>query len=113
MKRLVRALLNSLSGLRYAFIDEAAFREELMLCIALVPIACLYAPDSVALALMLMSIFIVIIVELLNTAIEDTVDRISLKLHPLAKKAKDIASAAVLLAIINLIVVWTVILIKN
>jgi diacylglycerol kinase (ATP) len=69
------------------------------------------SPNGLGLALMIGSVLLVLIVELLNSAIEATVDRISLDRHPLAKRAKDIGSAAVLLALLNVLVVWACVLI--
>lgn len=110
MKRLWRAFGYSLSGIAAAWKDEPAFRQELILAIILTPAAFILAPSSLALALMLGSILLVLIVELLNTAVEATINRISTEIHPLAKKAKDTASAAVLLSIVNLVIIWTVVL---
>lgn len=95
----------SLAGLKFAM-GEAAFRTELLACVAMTPLAFIIAHSGVERALLLGSLLLVIIVELLNTAVEKTIDRISLELHPLSKAAKDTASAAVLLSIINAVVIW-------
>lgn len=110
MKRLLLAFLNSCSGLKLAFKDEAAFRQDVLMAVVLTPTAFWLAPDGLSLALMLFSVVIVLITELLNTGIEAAIDRIGAKRHPLAKKAKDTASAAVFLSLIGLGLVWGIIL---
>ncbi len=108
--RLWNAFGYSLAGFRAAYKHEDAFRQEVLLAIILVPMA-LYVPVGyLGKALMIGSVLLVIIVELLNSAIEATVDRISLENHSLAKRAKDIGSAAVLVSLINVIVVWALVL---
>jgi diacylglycerol kinase (ATP) len=110
LRRVWNAFNYSLSGLRAAYACEDAFRQEALLAALLIPLA-LYLPVSgIARALMISSVLLVLIVELLNSAVEATVDRISLDNHRLAKRAKDIGSAAVLFSLINVIVVWTCIL---
>ncbi len=110
MKRIFLAFGYSLQGLLAAWRDEPAFRQELLIALILVPLALWLAPDGLALALMLGSVMFVLVVELLNTAIEATVNRIGEERHPLAKKAKDVASAAVLLALVNVAVIWAAVL---
>lgn|SRR5512143_990435 len=108
--RLWNAFGYSLAGFRAAYKHEDAFRQEVLLAIILVPMA-LYVPVGyLGKALMIGSVLLVIIVELLNSAIEATVDRISLENHTLAKRAKDIGSAAVLVSLINVIAVWALVL---
>ena len=110
LRRVWNAFNYSLSGLRAAYACEDAFRQEVLLAALLIPLA-LYLPVSGILrALMISSVLLVLIVELLNSAVEATVDRISLDNHRLAKRAKDIGSAAVLFSLIKVIVVWTCIL---
>ena len=100
LSRIWKALFYSLSGFMSAFRDEAAFRQELLLVIVLTLI-CLYLPFETGIrAMLICSHVIVLIVELLNTAIESVVDRASPEFHPDAKKAKDTASAAVLLSLV-------------
>ena len=110
IKRIMRAAGYSYSGLKVAFINEAAFRQELLLFIVLVPCAFWLGESALAIAVMTGSLFLVLITELLNSAIEAVVDRISAEHHELAGRAKDIASAAVLLSLVNVVVVWTIIL---
>ena len=100
----------SLAGLRATWTDEAAFRLEVLLFIALLPVAVLLAPDRLSLVLMIGSMFVVMICELVNTAIEAAIDRIGTERHPFSKKAKDVGSSAVLLSLINFAMVWGIVL---
>jgi len=104
--RLWNALGYSMAGLCAAFTNEDAFRQEVLLACVLIPLAFWLNVNNTHRALMIGSVLLVLIVELLNSAIEATVDRISLENHRLAKRAKDIGSAAVLLSLINLAIVW-------
>jgi diacylglycerol kinase (ATP) len=104
--RLWNALHYSIAGLGAAYRHEAAFRQEVWLAVALVPAAFILAPDGISRALMIASVLLVLIVELLNSAVEAAVDRTSFDHHHLAKRAKDIGSAAVLIALIDVAVVW-------
>ena len=110
LQRVWNALHYSLAGLRAAFTCEDAFRQEALLAALLVPLAFWLPVSGVGRALMIGSVLLVLIVELLNSAIEATVDRVSLDRHHLSKRAKDIGSAAVLLALINVLVVWACVL---
>ena len=110
IKRLINAFGYSLSGFKVAFAKEDAFRQEVFLSIILVTIAVYISNSSIELVLLIGSTLLVPIIELLNSAIEATVDRISFEHHILAKRAKDIGSAAVFLSIINLLAVWLIIL---
>lgn len=109
-KRVWNAFFYSLEGFRAAWKHEDAFRQETLLAVVLIPLAFLLADAALERALMIASILLVLIVELINSAIEATVDRISLENHQLAKRAKDIGSAAVLIALINVLVVWGLVL---
>lgn len=110
LRRLWNALHYSMAGFRAAYRHEDAFRTEVLLAVVLIPLA-LYLPASnVGRALMIGSVMLVLIVELLNSAVEATVDRISLEDHNLAKRAKDMGSAAVLITLVNLAVVWALVL---
>jgi len=100
----------SLAGLAAAVRHEAAFRELLLLFLISTPLALWLRQDGVERALLIGSLLLALIVELLNAAVEATVDRISLEDHPLAKRAKDIGSAAVMLALANTAVIWGLIL---
>ncbi len=110
LKRVWNALFYSLEGFKAAWRHEDAFRQEAMLAVVLIPLAFFLATAPLQRALMIASVLLVLIVELINSAIEATVDRISLENHALAKRAKDIGSAAVLIALINVLVVWGFIL---
>jgi diacylglycerol kinase (ATP) len=106
LRRLWNAFGYSLDGFRAAYKHEDAFRQEVLLAAVLIPLALWMPVAPVGKALMIASVLLVIIVELLNSAIEATVDRISLDNHDLAKRAKDIGSAAVLVSLANTVVVW-------
>jgi diacylglycerol kinase (ATP) len=110
LKRLINAFGYSIEGFKSAFKNEDAFRQELILAIILIPTGILIGENGFQKALLVSSILAVLIVELLNSGIEATVDRISLEKNSLAKRAKDIGSAAVFLTIINAILTWLIIL---
>jgi len=110
IKRLIKALAWSLSGLKKAFQDEIAFKQEVILFIILAPLGIWLGETNVEKCLLVGALFLVLIVELLNSALEATVDRIGEEIHPLSGKAKDIGSAAVVLALLNAGVVWALIL---
>ncbi|MGE5525993.1 MAG: diacylglycerol kinase [Rhodospirillaceae bacterium] len=104
--RLRNALFYSMDGFAAAFRNEDAFRQEALLALILIPIA-LYAPVTASgKAIMIGSVLLVLIVELLNSGIEAVTDRVSLEDHVLAKQAKDMGSAAVLLSLVCVPVVW-------
>jgi len=105
-----RATGVALQGLRAALINEDAFRQELLVAAIAIPVALLSNADATGKALLVGSIFLVLIVELLNSALEAAVDYTSLERHPLAKRAKDIASAAVFMSILNAVAVWGLLL---
>jgi len=104
--RLWNAFGYSLAGFRAAYKHEDAFRQEVLLTAILIPLALWLPVSYLGKALMIGSVLLVMIVELLNSAVEATVDRISLENHDLAKRAKDIGSSAVLVSLINVVVVW-------
>ncbi|MAB24138.1 diacylglycerol kinase [Pseudomonas neustonica] len=108
--RVFKATGYSLAGLRAAIVGEAAFRQLLALSAVLIPLACLLEVSSLERAVLLLVVFVALIVELLNSAIEAVVDRISLELHPLSKQAKDMGSAAQLISLLMILTVWLVIL---
>ena len=110
LKRVWNAFFYSLEGFRAAWKHEDAFRQESLLALVLIPLALYLGNDALGRALMIASVLLVIIVELVNSAIEATVDRISLENHQLAKRAKDLGSAAVLIALINVLVTWGLVL---
>jgi diacylglycerol kinase (ATP) len=111
LRRIWNALFYSLDGLNAALRHEAAFRQEAFLALILIPTAFVVPANGIGRALMLGSVLLVLIVELLNSAVEATVDRVSIEQHPLAKRAKDIGSAAVFIALVNVPVVWGLVLV--
>lgn len=111
LRRILSATRNSIAGLREALRHEDAFRQELILSAMLVPAAFWIGTTATERALLIGSVLLVLIVELLNSAVEATVDRISFENHRLAKRAKDIGSAAVMLALVNAALIWGVIVI--
>ncbi len=111
-KRLLNAFGYSCAGLKAAFRNEDAFRQEVLLASVLIPLALLLERDMLGRALMISCVLLLLVVELVNSAIEATVDRISLEDHKLAKRAKDIGSAAVLVTLVNLLTVWLFILLR-
>lgn len=113
LRRLCSAFGYSLAGFRAAYKHEDAFRQEALLAVILIPLAIWLHVSLVGRALMIGSVLLVIIVELLNSAIEATVDRISLDSHDLAKRAKDIGSAAVLVSLVNAVVIWGLVLMAS
>lgn len=110
LTRIINATGYSWQGLKACFKNEAAFRQELLLVIALTPLAFWLAETSIELVLMLASLVLVLIVEILNSAIEAVVDRFGDELHKLSGRAKDMGSAAVALSLVNVVLVWAVIL---
>jgi diacylglycerol kinase (ATP) len=110
LERLVRATVYSWQGLRAAFRNEAAFRQEFFLSLVLIPLGIWFGRTGTERALLVGSIVVVMIVELLNSGIEAVVDRFGGEMHELSGRAKDVGSAAVLLALLNVIVVWALVL---
>ncbi|SNS24014.1 diacylglycerol kinase [Pseudomonas segetis] len=110
IRRILQAAGYSQAGLLAAFKGEAAFRQLVLLNLLLIPIALMLDVSKVERALMIAVCLLALIVELLNSAIEATVDRISLSLHPLSKQAKDMGSAAQFVVLSMIAVVWAVIL---
>ena len=108
-----RATGIALQGLRAAFQHEEAFRQEVIIAAIAIPVALLLPTSILGKVLMITSVLLVLMVELLNSALEAAVDHTSLEQHPLAKRAKDIASAAVLLSIVNAVVVWGLVLFQR
>ncbi len=104
--RIVRATRYSLAGLRSAIRGEAAFRQELILALILTPVAVWLGDNGFERALMIPSLLVVLIVELVNSAIETVVDRVGTEFHDLSGRAKDLGSAAVFISLIAVPVVW-------
>lgn len=110
LKRILNATGYSFDGLRAAFTGEAAFRQLVLLNVVLVPVSFLLQVSRVEQAVLIAVCLLALIVELLNSAIEAAIDRISLERHPLSKNAKDMGSAAQFVALTMIVLVWAVIL---
>lgn len=106
LDRIQRALGYSLTGLRMAYTGESAFRQEVWLLVVATPLAFWLGHGWVQIALLLGSLMLVLIVELLNSGIEAAIDRVSFELHDLSKRAKDLASAAVLMSLLLCGGIW-------
>lgn len=100
----------SIEGFREAMRHEPSFREDLLFVVALVPFAIILPVNAVSTALMIGSLLLIVIVELLNSAIEWTLDYLRPEHHPLAKRVKDMASAAVFISYLNCVIIWAVLL---
>jgi diacylglycerol kinase (ATP) len=110
LRSIFNAARNSLAGVAAAARNEGSFQLELAGCVVLLPLGLWLGGSGVERALLVSSVLIVLCAELVNTALEAAVDRISLEIHPLARRAKDIGSAAVMLALVNAGVVWLLVL---
>ena len=110
LQRVFNAAGYSWAGLTAAFRHEDAFRQEVFLSLLLIPLALYLGQTGITRALMIAAVLLVLIVELLNSALEAAVDRISLEHHQLIKRAKDMGSAAVMIALANVVVVWALVL---
>jgi len=110
IKRIIAAFGYSFAGLKAAS-SHAAFRTELVFFVIMAPLAFYVGDTAIERALLISSLLLVLIVELLNTGIEGAIDRISAERHPLSKFAKDVASAAVFLSLVNASVIWLLILV--
>ncbi len=106
LDRIVRATGYSIAGLSTAYRGESAFRQEFWLAVLLLPAAFWVGRSWVEVALLAGSVLLVLIVELLNSGIESAVDRVSFEIHDLSKRAKDLASAAVLLSLLLCGGIW-------
>ena len=110
LPRVWNAFHYSLAGLRAAYQFEDAFRQEVWLAVLLIPLALLLPVGWLGKGVMIAGVLLVLVVELLNSAVEAVVDRVGLENHRLAKRAKDIGSAAVLVSLLMVIVIWTCVL---
>jgi len=106
LRRIVKAAGYSLAGLKAAWRYEAAFRQEAMLMVLLVPVGFWLGRGAAERALLIGSGMVVVIAELLNSAVEAVVDRTGLDHHPLSGRAKDLGSAAVFVSLANVVLVW-------
>ncbi len=107
IRRIINAFGYSMQGLRAAFKYESAFRQETVLLIILLPLAILLGQNIVDYSILIGSLLLVLIVELLNSAVEAVVDRVGDEHHKLAGRAKDIGSAAVFVSLVNVGVIWS------
>lgn len=112
LKRISMAFKYSYDGFIAAFKSEAAFRQDLIVFIFLTPVAFILPVDVMAKGLMISSLILILLMELINTAIETVVDRLGDDYHILSKKAKDIGSLIVLISFINALLIWAAILIQ-
>ncbi|WP_338406260.1 diacylglycerol kinase [Wolbachia endosymbiont (group A) of Longitarsus flavicornis] len=103
-------LFDACEGIKSAFISEIAFRQELLLFIVCVSTLFVLDVSNLERAVMISSLFLVLIMEIVNTAFETTIERISSEQHILSKKVKDLGSAAVFLSLINFLITWMIIL---
>ena len=113
LKRIINATGYSWLGLKAAFKHESAFRQELLLAVVLVPLGLFLGEDWMDKAALVCSVLFVLVVELLNSGIEAVVDRIGDEPHKLSGRAKDMGSAAVLIALIITAVIWAAVLIEH
>lgn len=112
LKRILKAFVYSAQGFRAVFKTEAAFRQDLFVFISGILVSCFLTLTIVERVLMISALFFILLMELVNTAVEVIIDRISPEYHPLSGKAKDIGSLLVLIAFIHAIVIWSLILIQ-
>lgn len=110
LKRIVEATRYSVNGLKAAYKQEEAIRQESWLGILMIIVAIYIAKNGIELALLIGSVLLVFLMELINSAIESVVDRIGFDYHPLSGQAKDIGSALVMVAILMLLVTWNAII---
>ncbi|MDO5530604.1 diacylglycerol kinase [Sutterella sp.] len=106
LKRLINATGYSIKGIRAGLASEAAFREECLLAVVLIPVALLLPVTVVEKVLLINAVLLLLLVEILNSAVEAAVDRVGMEIHPLAGRAKDMASAAVFFALLIGAVTW-------
>lgn len=106
LRRIINATFFSLAGLKTAWRNEAAFRQECGLCIVLIPLAFWLGQTAVERSLLIGSCLLVLIIELLNTAVEAVVDRVGTDHHRLSGQAKDLGSAAVFVGLLLTAIVW-------
>lgn len=113
VRRLLNAMRYSADGFRAAWQQEDAFRQEVLLAAVMIPVAVVLPVSMVERLLLIGTVCLVLIVELLNTAIEAAIDRHSYEINPLAKTAKDVGSAAVMLALVVAVITWLAIVVPS
>lgn len=112
IKKILTSIRHPLRGLKVAFLTEVSLRQEMLLFAILTPLAFIFAHNAAGRSLLIGSLLLVIIMELINTAIETIVDRIGVEHHHLSGKAKDIGSAAVLVAGLNALIIWLLFIVE-
>ena len=110
VRNFIASVRYAIEGFMAALKHEPSFREDFVFVILLVPLAVILPVNAVSTAVMISSLLLIMIVELLNSAIEWTIDYLRPEIHPLAKRVKDMASAAVFVAYVNCVIVWIVLL---
>ena len=110
LTRAIHAAKNSWNGLIFAYQEESAFRQELVLLVILTPVALLLPVSVLEKALMISALLMVLAIELLNSSVEAAIDRISFEHHDLSKRAKDFGSAAVMLALLIAFIIWAAVI---
>ena len=110
LTRAIHAAKNSWNGLIFAYQEESAFRQELVLLVLLTPVALLLPVSVIEKALMIGALLMVLAIELLNSSVEAAIDRISFEHHDLSKRAKDFGSAAVMLALFIAFIIWAAVM---
>jgi len=110
LTRIIKATVYSWQGLKAAYQHEQAFRQELLLAVILIPVGFLLGNGGIEKALLIGSVLLVLLVEILNSAIEAVVDRCGTEMHTLSGRAKDMGSAAVLLALVMLATTWVLVI---
>jgi len=113
LTRVLKATRCSMLGFKAAYKHESAFRQELWLCCLLLPLSFFIATSGVQLGLLIASLLLILLVEVINSAIEAIVDRIGLELHELSGRAKDLGSTAVFLALCICVVIWAGVIFDN
>ena len=110
LTRAIHAAKNSWNGLIFAYQEESAFRQELVLLVLLTPVALLLPVSVLEKSLMISALLMVLAIELLNSSVEAAIDRISFEHHDLSKRAKDFGSAAVMLALLIAFIIWAAVI---
>ncbi|AQW80572.1 diacylglycerol kinase [Campylobacter pinnipediorum] len=109
LKRIINATKYSLKGLKSAYIYEAAFRQEVWCCCIFIPLGFIFGDNAIEKSLLVASVLLVLIVELINSAIEAVVDRVGCEFNELSGRAKDMGSSAVFISIILAFITWFII----
>lgn len=111
LKRLYLAAINSFRAFKWLVVNETAFKQEILLLGVAMPLVLMFNITATERVVLILSLLFIILVEVINTAIEVVVDRVGLEIHPLSGLAKDLGSAAVLLSVTISMILWMTILI--